>query len=236
LRSKPEPRSVPNRWKSGRHRFPWRRWSFALCFALSFGPVGAANEMPNTRLFCADIARWAPGEAAAIIGRIFVSDTQVRIETLAAPSGYFLVRDAGAVYVRPTQRVFMDAKSSTALTQVFVPVSPDDPCREWRAAALLAGGSPGAWECVLAQEHAANGGEREFQVIQSDRHLSRRWVDDALEFPVKFLDADGATIALEHIRIQAQPTALFALPPGYRKFDPNALIERLKRSDVWAGP
>jgi hypothetical protein len=31
-----------------------------------------------------------------------------------------------------------------------------------------------------------------------------------------------------------QPTELFALPPGYQHFDPQALIERIKHSDVWA--
>jgi hypothetical protein len=237
LRFKPEPRAVPNRTvKSGRHRFLWRQWPIVLCFTLGFRPVAVANERPAARDFSADIVSRAAGEADATIGKIYVSKRQVRIEIRAAPSGYFLIRDAGAFYVRPTQGIFMDAKLSTPLTQVFVPVSPEDPCREWRAAALLAGGKLGAWKCVLAQDQPAHSGKREFRVMPIDRHSSRRWVDAALDFPVTLLNDDGARIALEHIRIEAQPNELFALPPGYRKFDPDALIERMKRSDVWAAP
>jgi hypothetical protein len=68
------------------------------------------------------------------------------------------------------------------------------------------------------------------------RSLLRDWVDPDLEFPIKLRAADGTTIALEHIRLKAQPASLFAMPPGYRKSDPQALIDRIKHSDVWVGP
>jgi hypothetical protein len=232
----PESKSVPMRTlKSGRHRFPWGECSIALCLSSSFITVGAADETLGS--FSADICSGVPGEAAAKIGSIYVSNSRVRIETLAAPSGYFLIGAAAAVYVRPSQRIFMDAKQSTVLTQVFVPVNPDDPCAAWRVAAISAGGPSRAWECQLVEVNAAvDLGKREFRVILAGRNLSRRWVDSALHFPVKFFDADGTTITLEHVRIEAQPHDLFTLPPGYRNLDPNALIERIKHSDVWAGP
>jgi hypothetical protein len=77
----------------------------------------------------------------------------------------------------------MDAKQSTLLTQIFVPIDPIDPC---------------------------------------------------LKFPVKLRAVDGTTIALEHTRVEAQSANLFAVPPSYRRLDPQALIERIKHSDVWA--
>jgi hypothetical protein len=43
-------------------------------------------------------------------------------------------------------------------------------------------------------------------------------------------------LALEHIRIEAQPAGLFDIPPGFRKLDPRALIERIKHSDSWVDP
>jgi hypothetical protein len=76
----------------------------------------------------------------------------------------------------------------------------------------------------------------EYRVVSPDQKWSRGWIDPDLEFPIKLRAADGTTIALEHIRVEAQPASLFALPPGYRKSDPQALIERIKHSDVWAGP
>ena len=33
-----------------------------------------------------------------------------------------------------------------------------------------------------------------------------------------------------------QPSTLFAVPDGYRKFDPPQLIEQIELSDVWVEP
>jgi hypothetical protein len=205
---------------------------------VSFAAVAAADETAHGPSFSADIVSRAPGEAAAKIGRIYVSNgSKVRIEALAAPSGYFLIENAAAIYVSAAQRIFMDAKQSTPLTQVFVPVSPENPCHAWLTAATFAGGSQPAWECQRVQAPAeADRGKREFQVIVGERNWSHRRVDSALKFPVRLLDADGKTIALEHVRIEAQLDHLFALPQGYRKWEPDEIVERIKHSDVWVGP
>jgi hypothetical protein len=76
----------------------------------------------------------------------------------------------------------------------------------------------------------------EFRVVSPDQQSSQRWVDPRLEFPVKLRAADGTTIALERIRVEAQPASLFVVPAGYRKFTPQAPIDRIKRSDVWVDP
>jgi hypothetical protein len=65
---------------------------------------------------------------------------------------------------------------------------------------------------------------------------SRRWIDSDLDFPVKLLATDGTTISLEHIVVEAQPADRFAIPPGFRNFDPQALLERIKHSDAWVNP
>jgi hypothetical protein len=36
--------------------------------------------------------------------------------------------------------------------------------------------------------------------------------------------------------LEAQPANRFAIPPGFRSFDPRALIERVKHSDAWVDP
>ena len=48
--------------------------------------------------------------------------------------------------------------------------------------------------------------------------------------------ADGTAVDLKNIQEQPQPASLFEIPPGYRKFDPKALLERIKQSDVWVDP
>jgi hypothetical protein len=221
----------------------------AVTLCLALGLLGSAAllgsavsaEPAPAQEFSADIVtRDAAGSTVGTGARLYVANRRVRIETPEVPAGFFLIDgDAGtALFVQPTQRVFMDAKQSTGLTQLFVPVDPNDPCRQWRAAANNAGmpSAGGDWRC--GRRDAAGGGRRgtiEYRVGFRDHESSQRWVDPDLEFPVKQRAADGTTTVLEHIRIEAQPASLFAVPPGSRKFDPQALVERIKHSDVWAG-
>jgi hypothetical protein len=62
----------------------------------------------------------------------------------------------------PMQLVFMDAKQSSLLTQILVPVDSDDPCGAWQAMANIAraANQGGQWRCErlgaeIAGEHAA---------------------------------------------------------------------------------
>jgi hypothetical protein len=64
----------------------------------------------------------------------------------------------------------------------------------------------------------------------------RSWIDPRLKWPVRLIMADGTVVDLKNIREQPQPASLFEIPPGYRKFDPKALLERIKQSDVWVDP
>jgi hypothetical protein len=219
--------------------FPVARRSSALCLALILTSAGASAEPSAAPAFCADIvSRDAAGAAVGTAARLYVANRRVRIETSAPTDGFFVIDgEAGtALFVQPAQRIFMDARQSSRLTQLFVPVDTHDPCRQWQAAAKNAGvpSSGSDWRCQRIDTAIPdNSGTFEYRVLSPDP--SQRWIDPILEFPVKLRAADGTTIALEHIRVEAQPASLFAIPPGYRKFDPQALIERIKHSDVWVG-
>jgi hypothetical protein len=63
--------------------------------------------------------------------------------------------------------------------------------------------------------------------------LSRRWVDASLNFVTRAEDVGGETVEVTNIHEGPQPAALFDVPAGYRKFDPQQLIDRIKHSDVW---
>jgi hypothetical protein len=212
--------------------------SVALCMALGLTIAGAADEPPQAHEFSADIVnRDAGGKPIGTAARLYVANRKVRIETPEASAGFFLIDgDAGtAIFVSPTQGIFMTAKQSTRLTQIFVPIDPNAPCRQWQAAAKEAGApsAGGAWRCERIDSAMVNGrGTAEYRVF-SPEQPSQRWIDSELGFPVKLRAADGTTIGLEHIRIENQPASLFAVPSGYRKLEPQALIERIKHSDVW---
>jgi hypothetical protein len=213
-----------------------------LAMGVALGSMARASAEPTPREFSADIlSRDASGLPVGTVARLYVANRKVRIETAQASTGFFLIDgQAGtAYYVRSTPPVFMDAKLSSPLTQIFVPVDPDQPCPQWQAAAQRAGvaGAGGDWRCARIDSAVAAGdGILEYRVLSPDQTLSQRWIDPGLGFPVKLRAADGTTIELEHIRIEAQPASLFVVPAGYRKLDPQALIERIKHSDVWAAP
>jgi hypothetical protein len=185
---------------------------------LSMALYGAASHADSLPAFSADIVkRDSHGAAAGPPGKLRVLDDKMRIETPDAAGGFFLTDAAAgtALFVHLSQPVFMDAKQSTPLTRIFVRVDPGDPCRQWQAAALIAGtASAETWRCATTQDAAV--------------------IDSALQFPVKWRTPDGGTVQLENIRREVQPAELFAVPAGYRKLDPQSLVERIKHSDVWA--
>jgi hypothetical protein len=203
----------------------------------SAATLGAPADGPE---FSAEvITRDASGTVRGAPAKLYVGHGAVRIETPEAPAGYFLVDSSAgtALFVRPARRIFTDARQSTRLTQLFVPVDPDAPCGQWQAAAVAADlpGASGDWRCERI-EAAADGGSIQYRVLAPEQQPSERWIDPGLRFPVKLRAADGTTLALEHIRIGPQPPEIFTVPPGYQRLDPEALIERIRHSDVWVTP
>ena len=100
--------------------------------------LAATAESAEAQQFSADLVA-KKDETTTALGRLRVSDGKERLEAAALPDGFFLIDMAGptAYFVRPGARVFMDAKQSSPLTGMFVPVDPIDPCRQWLAMAQL---------------------------------------------------------------------------------------------------
>lgn len=169
-------------------------------------------------------------------GRLHVLDGKVRIETPEAADGFFLVDTAkpSAYFVRPAARIFMDARQSSQLTRLLVPVDPDEPCRQWQAMAHLAGPpEQGDWRCERTGEEEIGGRHADvFHAVTGSGELFG-WIDRARKFPLRIKTADGAVISLEQIKDEPQAALLFEPPSNFRKFSPEALIEQIKQSDVW---
>jgi hypothetical protein len=213
-----------------------------VCLALCIMSAGVFAPSAHASEFSADIvSRDAAGAVIGAVAKLFVRNHMVRIETPEVSGGFLLINgDAGtAQFVRPAQQLFMEAKQSSRLTQIFVPVDTKEPCRQWHAAASNAGvaRAAGEWRCERIEDEIIDGRRAvQFRVSSPVSPSSRRWIDSDLEFPLKLLASDGTTIALEHILVEAQPANRFAIPPGFRNFDPRALIERVKHSDAWVDP
>jgi hypothetical protein len=209
---------------------------FATAAVAGFGGPARAQQ------FSAEVVRTAgDAQAATVAGKLYVSGTKVRIESSDVSDGFFLVdaRKPVSYLVRPSQHVFMDSKQSSQLTQLLVPVNLDDPCRAWQAMNRIAAvsGQSETWICRPLGH--ATVGERDTIAYAASWQKSgtlRAWIDPRLKWPVKLIMGDGTTIELKDIHEQPQPENLFEVPAGYRKFDPKALLERIKQSDVWVEP
>jgi hypothetical protein len=203
-----------------------------------FASAGAPAEA-GPHAFSADIVSVnGNGRPLGATARLRAADNKARIEIEGAPDGFFL-SDSGAgtaLYVRFAQRLYMDARQSTPLTQIFVWVDPHDPCRQWQMAAATAGVmNTGEWRCELIERQSVDRHEvSQYRVMMPDRAPSYGWVDTTIGFPLKWQAADGKVFELKNVQLRAQPASLFSIPSGYRKLDPQALLERIKHSDVWA--
>jgi hypothetical protein len=215
------------------------RGSAVLHLSVLLGAGALAQSAPPE--FSADIvSRDATGAQVGAIAKLHVANRKTRIEVPDASGGFF-VSDADlgtALFVRSSQRIFFDARQSTPLTRIFVRVDPLEPCRQWQAAADLAGvAGTGDWHCEPMERAIVNNHETvEYRLAAPGQPPNYGWVEPTLNFPVKWQAPDGGSIALENIRIEAQPPGLFSIPSDYRKLDPQALLERIKHSDVWAEP
>jgi hypothetical protein len=211
---------------------------------LGLGIAGwlAASGIPaHAQQFAADLVYSNTGGTPRTTGKLNVANGKVRIETPDLPTVFFLVRgDVNAAYfVRPAQRTFMEAKQSSQLTQLLVPVDPDDPCRQWQAMAQIAGAAEeGAeWRCERIGRDTVDGRNTiKYRGISPRNRHYIGWIDQRLNFLVRLQAEDDTTVDLVNIQERPQPESLFEIPADYRKFDPQKLIDRIKQSDVWVEP
>jgi hypothetical protein len=220
-----------------------RHASAVLHLALLCGGSALAQSSPPSSppSFSADIVSLDAGGAhSGAVATLRAANHKARIDLAGASDGFFLSdTDTGtALFVRGAQRLYVDARQSTLLTRIFVALDPRDPCREWQAAATTAGvPGTGEWHCEPIERVIVNHHEIiEYRVASPDGQSNRGWIDSTIGYPVKWRAADGTGFVLENIVFQAQPQSLFSIPSDYRKLDPQALLERIKHSDVWAEP
>jgi hypothetical protein len=198
--------------------------------------IAAAQEFSATL-----VASGAEGMASGARGRINVSGGKVRLETPEIVTGFFLV-DAGAdtaYFVRPTLHTYMEARQSSLLAQILVPLEPDDPCARWQAIAKLSGAAAdgGAWRCERTGEETLDGhAATTWRAVSPQQRTYLAWIDRELKFPLRIATSFGTSFSLTDIVQAPQPASLFRLPPNYQKFDPQGLIDRIKQSDVWVEP
>jgi hypothetical protein len=212
---------------------PWLS-SLALAGFLLCGGAPAQAQQ-----FSADLVITRGDGAAAPAGKLRVSSDKVRIETPELADGFFLIDGArpAAFFVRPAAGTFMEARQSSRLTRIFVQVDPEDPCLKWQAMARVAGvADQEDWRCEHVGEETIDGHRAiVYRAVSPTGRELFGWIDSVRKFPLRIKTEDGATVTAQNLRDEPQPAQLFEVPPGFRKFDPQILIQQIKQSDVWVG-
>jgi hypothetical protein len=217
------------------------RFSTATLWACVAIGLASFTQPAGAQQFSAMLTITGPGTALARTAKLAVADRKVRIETSELPGDVLIVDAAAAApaayLLRPAQRVFMDAKQSSPLTRLFVPLDPADPCRQWQVMAEVAGISDsGQWRCGAAGNETVSGRATRKFAVTSRRGHSTGWIDASLKFPVKIETEYGAVLTMRDIAEAPQPAQQFEIPGSYRKFDPHGVIELMKRTDIWVAP
>ena len=212
---------------------PNRLW-FGLLAVIVFVVAGAVQS--QAQQFSAELVG-AQGNAGAVSsGHVRVLGDKVRLETSEIADGFFLTDGTkpAATFVRPRTREFMEARQTSLLALTFVTVDPDDPCRQWQAMAQQAGLEAQDWRCQRLGEEMIEGRNTiAYRAVSASGRQLLGWIDRERRFPLRVKTEDGTIVTAEHVRDEPQPAELFEIPPGFRKFDPQVLIDRIKQSDVW---
>jgi hypothetical protein len=205
---------------------------------LAFAGVLFCGCLPaQAQQFSAEIMIMKDDGASAPAGKVYVAGGKERLETPEHTDGFFVIDGAApsAYFVQPSARQFMDARQSSRLTRLFVPVDPDNPCLQWESMARLAGVTDqGAWHCERVGQETIDGSSAiAYRVVSAPGRELLGWVDPMRKFPLRVKTEDGAVFEVGNLHDQPQAAELFEVPTNFRKFDPQALINRIKQSDVW---
>jgi hypothetical protein len=213
------------------------RLTWLILFGLAGFHAGGSCAPAHAQQFSADLVT-THVDGTAVASHLRVFNNKVRIETPEFPDGFFLIDGVSraAYFARPGQGVFMDARQSSRLTRLFVPVDLGDPCLQWQEMAILAGVADAStpWRCERVGDELLEGrGVVVYRAVSSPGRNILGWIDPSLKFPLRIRMQDGTSITARDIHEEPQPSHLFEIPSGQRKFDPETLIKRIKQSDVW---
>lgn len=214
--------------------------AFALSILGIISTMGGGYPAGAQQFSAEIVSRNAAGAPVGTPARLYVADRKVRIETPELPDSVLIVDGVvpAAYMVAPAQRAFIDARQTSRLTRLFVPLDPDDPCAQWQAMAEVAGlpDQRGRWRCDVADRETIQGRNTVKFTATSPQGHSAGWIDPHLKFPLKIEAEDGSVLELRNIEEAPQPAERFAIPSDYKKYDLARLIEYLKHTDIWVEP
>jgi hypothetical protein len=161
-------------------------------------------------------------------GKIYVADGKVRMENVGGPGVMLADARANSAYVlMPQQKMYLDMKMTGRMTQVFMPVNPNNPCPQWQEMAKEAHKDASQWSCKRVGNETVNGRSTvKYQAASPQGEVHYAWLDTKLNFLMKTQDPDGKGMELKNIKEGAQPASLFEIPAGYQKMDMQQMMQQ----------
>ena len=94
-----------------------------------------------------------------------------------------------------------------------------------------------AWQCRRTGGEILDGRlTTTWRAVSPQQRTYGAWIDRELKFPLRITTNFGTSFSLTEIVQAPQPASLFRIPLNFKKFDPQALIDQIKHSDVWVEP
>lgn len=199
------------------------RIGFAVSVVVLTVSLARAWQMPQP--FSADMSTTvAKGEKAT--GKFYFSPPKTRIDMNSRGRDVIMITDSKTQInhiLMPQQHMYMEMRAgqnspmAPRLPKVDTAIDPSNPCSA----------RPDV-TCKKVGTETVNGRVCDkWEMTEKKTGTATTWIDQKLHFPLKTVNADGATVEFSNIKEGAPDASLFLVPAGYQKLDLGALGGRI---------
>ena len=195
-----------------------------VLFLFLFGLTQLHAQAPQP--FSADFVT-TTAQSGKIAGKWYVAMPKMRLDVTSMPqqqAGPFggtmsMISDTATqttYMLMPQQQMYMefhgDRQQSPGLHEMLHFKGGSDPCA-----------NDPEKTCKKLGTETVNGRSCDkWEITDKNSRKGTAWLDQKLRFPVKVQGNDGTLMELSNIKEGAPDPAVFAIPPGYKAFDPSA--------------
>jgi hypothetical protein len=189
-----------------------------VCIVFLVAPILAAAQNGKPQPFSSDLAVISPKNEKLMTGKLYFAPPKVRmdmhdVQNNVAMSTIIDYEEKVAIAMLPQFHTY---------TEVSMDQKTESLDKALPAGALFDSSNPCAdhasWKCQKTGIDTLNGRKCDvWEITTNGPPPGTAWVDQKLNFPIKYRQADGTTLEYSNIH-EGQPDAsLFQIPSGYQK-------------------
>jgi hypothetical protein len=195
--------------------------TFAICIPIVLVAIVANAQDAKPKTFSADFTLTSPKSDKLMTGRFYFAPPKARIDINdvqnKASAAVILDYDKNSlIAILPQFHTYtetsIDPKNSPEGSMGGPDFLAADPCVHHAD-----------WKCKKTGIDTLDGRKCDvWDIMANDSDHDTEWVDQKLNFPIKYRRADGTSLEYTNIQEGQQPApSLFQVPAGYRKNTPN---------------